>query len=624
MLSYSNDTEANQPFRNFVELVDTKCRELPYDIDHWIEMARKHDPSTRTHQNIIASSVKPRELYLETLQHLNVSLHQALALIDNTESLELPHLTMDMPIETLVRKFLEYSGNIREATEKNQSFSSFFNSILDRITFIRRDLNQTILRCAVGEINFKQAEHNIRVLEPVFEECSEKNILKKKSNLAELTELLLQKVEMDVSVRQSIQDRHVMHSTLQMYLNHVESNPDFTQLFPSLQYKIRQIISRPLDSILSKQQHEVDVAVYELQHLLEPVQGRMTVNVPDSAASVHQLIQQAIAQQEEMSRLKLNVMGAFKHLVTQLDEMFQFQPFTPVQSASVLGVAWMQHPLTSPESIRDFKHQLEYVKKSDAYQRLMQCFGNNKLDESFKFVDQKMSEMADQLEINERIKSINCEPHTNAIFNASDLFIKASVVDPMMARREIIHRAGYLMGIKKYIQQLCESVRAHLYLVYYEHSLQPEKINLTAKINAVLNQVSSEFYHRKQCDERIERHVFTGAVQQIFEEICDTELEKNMIIFNLRQRIKELFLMLNQTSHYSRKEIRKKIIDEKNELKEHLIDANIPRLRHFINTLSKQTYAGIHDQSTRQLESLKKKLRSLIQQKVAMEQVVIL
>ena len=33
--------------------------------------------------------------------------------------------------------------------------------------------------------------------------------------MTQLTEVVLQKVEMDVSVRQSIQDRHVMHSTLQ-------------------------------------------------------------------------------------------------------------------------------------------------------------------------------------------------------------------------------------------------------------------------------------------------------------------------------------------------------------------------------------------------------------------------
>ena len=66
---------------------------------------------------------------------------------------------------------------------------------------------------------------------------------------------------MDVSVRKSIQDRQVMHSTLQIYLNHVETNPDFSELLPTLQYKIRQIISHPLDSVVSKQQQEVDVAV---------------------------------------------------------------------------------------------------------------------------------------------------------------------------------------------------------------------------------------------------------------------------------------------------------------------------------------------------------------------------
>ena len=166
----------------------------------------------------------------------------------------------------------------------------------------------------------------------------------------------------------------------------------------------------------------------------------------------------------------------------------------------------------------------------------MQCFGDQQLDASFQFVDQKMSEMADQLEINERIESINAPSESGDIFNASDLRIQASTVDPVKVRREIIHRAGYLMGIKHYIQQLCESVRAHLYLVYYDHSLDPERINLNSRINNVLNQISTEFYDRKHCEETIDRNVFMASVKQIFEEICDTELEKNMAIFTLRQK----------------------------------------------------------------------------------------
>ena len=219
-------------------------------------------------------------------------------------------------------------------------------------------------------------------------------------------------------------------------------------------------------------------------------------------------------------------MGAFKHLVTQMDQMFQFRPFTPVQAASCSGAAWMQHPLTSSEGIREFKGQLESVKKSDAYQKLMQCFGDQQLDASFQFVDQKMSEMADQLEINERIESINAPSESGDIFNASDLCIQASTVDPVKVRREIIHRAGYLMGIKHYIQQLCESVRAHLYLVYYDHSLDPERINLNARINNVLNQISTEFYDRKHCEETIDRNIYGHQLNKYLKKFVIQSLKK--------------------------------------------------------------------------------------------------
>ena len=335
-----------QPLRQFIEMIDAKCQEIPSDIDHWIDMAAKHEPKSKTHRNIIQSSVKPREVYLTTLQKLHASLMEAADIIDEKDVVLQVDINLDMPIETILRKYLQATKQLRKAAENNQSFVQFFNALLDRVSYIRTDLNQTILRCSLGDINYKDAEHQIRVLEPVLEERLEMHIAKKKNRITELTELLVQKVEMDVSVRQSIQDRQVMHSTLQMYLNHIESNSEFSELLPTLQYKIRQIVSRPLDSILSQQQQEVDVATYELQQLLEPIQGKMSVSVPDSAASVHQLIQQAISQQEDMSRLKVNVLGAFKHLVSQMDQMFQFQPFTPVQAASVLGAAWVS---TSPK-----------------------------------------------------------------------------------------------------------------------------------------------------------------------------------------------------------------------------------------------------------------------------------
>lgn len=616
--------DPHHPLRQFIQLVEIKCHELPRDIDHWIAMAAKHEVASKTHQNIIQSSVKPREVYLTTLQKLHGALLDAMQILEGAGHVPDTDVSPDLPVETIIRKYLQATTHLQDISKNSQSVHVFFNGLLERILFIRNDLNQTILRCSAGEINYKNIEHQLRVLEPAFDESFKAHIEVRKSRLTDLTEALLQKVEMDVSVRQSIQDRHVMHSTLQMYLNHIESNPEFNELMPTLQYKIRKIVSRPLDAMLSKQQQEVDVATYELQQLLEPVQGKMTVKVPNSATSVHQLIQQALAQQDEMTRLKVNVMGAFKHLVNQVDQLFQFKPFTPVQSASVLGVAWMQHPLTSAENIRDFQKELGSITQSESYQKLMQSFGSQNIDESFRFVDKKMNEMADQLEINERVQAMNQFNSSPVLVDATSFCIQATPQDPLKVRREIIHRAGYLMGIKTYIQELCDSVRAHLFLVYYEHSLSPETINLTSKINKIMNQVSTEFYDRKNTDEAIDRNVFMASVRQVFEEICDTELEKNMAIFTHRQRIKVLVQTLKETNKYSRKDIRKKIIAEKNELKELLIDTNIPRLKEFIHVLSKSTYETIHHDSVYQLDGLKKKLKTLIQQKVALEQVVVL
>ena len=87
-----------------------------------------------------------------------------------------------------------------------------------------------------------------------FETSLEQHIINNKIRLDEISDILLQRIEMDLSVRKSIQDRAAMHSTLQTYLSHIESNKDFDQLMPTIQYKIRQKITAPLDSILSEQQ----------------------------------------------------------------------------------------------------------------------------------------------------------------------------------------------------------------------------------------------------------------------------------------------------------------------------------------------------------------------------------
>ena len=613
-----------QPIRHFYELVETKCDELPSDISHWKEMASQHEEESKTHKNIIQSSVKPREAFLIELKQVKNQMQKALDVIDSEKGVKLPEINLDMPFETIMRKYSEFTQELSSVAENSQSFAFFFKDLMSRILFIRTDLSQTILRCSTGEINLKEVEHQLKVLEPELETIMEEDILEKKGYLSTFTEQLIQKVELDVSVRQAIQDRHVMHSTLQTYLKQVDSNTDFKKLLPTIQFKIKQIISRPLDNILSEQQHEVDIAKHELVHLIEPVGGQTAINVPDSVSSVHQLLQQAVNKTEEMNRLKVNVMGAFKHLVTQMDQLFQSQPLPPVQAASVLGAAWMQHPLTSPESIRDFKGQLDVIKKSDSYIKLSQYMGESRVDESFRYIDLKMNEMAEQLEMNERVESMKVEEDLPVLVNATDVSVQTNAIDPFKVRKEIMARMGYLSTIKTYIKQLSDSIKAHLLLVYYEHSLNPEKVNLKLRTNAVLNQISAEFYDRKNTDESIDKHVFMNAVKAVFDEICDVEMEKNIQIFELRNQIKSLFKTLRQTNPMARKTVRKKLINQRKELKLKLIEINAPRLKLFVDTLSESTYENIHLESLEKVEDLKEKLRRLVQQKLAMEQMQVL
>jgi hypothetical protein len=610
-----------KPLRHFHELVQAKCEELPEDIENWEHMANQHDEESRTYQNIIQSSVEPRQEYLRILTKVNMKISDIFKIIEGDNEVNLPDVNLEMPVETVLRKYADFTLGLSDILESNHSFNRFFNELIDLILHIRSDLSQTILRCSKGDLNFKEVEHHLKVIEPDLETIMEDHILEKKSLLSSFTEQLIQKIELDVSVRQTIQDRHVMHSTLQTYLNQIEVNDDFSSLIPTLQFKIRQIVSRPLDQILSEQQVEVDVTKHELNQLLEPVSGQNEFKVPDSAASVHQLLQQAVKKTEEMNRLKANVIGSFKHLVTQIDQLFKFDPLPPVQAASVLGAAWMQHPLTSADSIRDFKSQLSVIKKSESYIKLTQYMGNSRVDESFRFIDVKMDEMANDLEMNTRLESISADGELPILVNATDVSLQSKKVEPKKARKEILSRVTYLNGVKSYIKQLSDSVRAHLLLVYYEHSLNPEKVNLAAKTQSVLNKISTEFYERRNSDESIQKSVFMGTVKNIFDEMCDEEIEKNHQVFEIRKNINSLFRTLKQTNPLARKTVKKKLMIERKSLKKKLIEVNTPRLKQYIDVLSQGTYEEIHYESFNKIDDLRVRLNHLVQEKLAMEQI---
>ncbi|MEK9727042.1 MAG: hypothetical protein VW397_02920, partial [Candidatus Margulisiibacteriota bacterium] len=197
-----------QPLQQFLELVEAKCNELPNDIEHWNQMANKHDLESRTHLNIIQSSVRPRESYLNELLKVKAHIHQAMDIIEQKDVAALPEINLEMPFETILRKYTEFTKEVSVIAEDSHSFSDFFKGLMDRIGYIRTELAQAILRCSKGEINLKEIEHQFKVLEPELESVIEEKVLEKKGSLSALTEQLIQKIELDVSIRQAIQDRH--------------------------------------------------------------------------------------------------------------------------------------------------------------------------------------------------------------------------------------------------------------------------------------------------------------------------------------------------------------------------------------------------------------------------------
>ena len=125
-------------------------------------------------------SVEPREAYLSALLQLKQQLIDTIAIIDGRSTLERPKTHLEMPIETILRKYIEFTAELRSVTENNQSFTLFFNDLLERLTMIRTELSQTILRCSMGDANFKEMEHQLKVLEPDLEAVMDQHLRDKK------------------------------------------------------------------------------------------------------------------------------------------------------------------------------------------------------------------------------------------------------------------------------------------------------------------------------------------------------------------------------------------------------------------------------------------------------------
>ena len=82
--------------------------------------------------------------------------------------------------------------------------------------------------------------------------------------------------------------------------------------------------------------------------------------------------------------------------------------------------------------------------------KLTQYVGEGRVDESFRFVDKKMDEMAEHLAMNERFQ--HWSSGGAAGINAATDVGLTPWVGPIKARREILSRGHYLKNIKGYIQ----------------------------------------------------------------------------------------------------------------------------------------------------------------------------
>ena len=56
MTESSKETDLFQPLTDIYCLIEQKCNELPADINHWHSVAKRHDKTTKSYQNIMKSS----------------------------------------------------------------------------------------------------------------------------------------------------------------------------------------------------------------------------------------------------------------------------------------------------------------------------------------------------------------------------------------------------------------------------------------------------------------------------------------------------------------------------------------------------------------------------------------
>ena len=120
-------------------------------------------------------------------------------------------------------------------------------------------------------------------------------------------------------------------------------------------------------------------------------------------------------------------------------------------------------------------------------------------------------------------------------------------VNPDDARQAIIERSRYLLFVKEYVAQLCEVVRAQLYYLFYLHSIDSKSMNIKYRVRQTLNHVVETFMNMENLDFKVDRDVLLNAAKNVFFEMSDIEMEKNLDIVQQKKVVRDLMVVLYQT-----------------------------------------------------------------------------
>ncbi|MGA0241558.1 MAG: hypothetical protein ACO3K7_01005 [Candidatus Marinamargulisbacteria bacterium] len=612
----SND-DSRQFLADNLRLMTIKCQELPDDISYWVGVANQSSATSQAFESVMVASVTPRKRYLDELTRLQRGITDILDIYSTPMNQDAPEISSEMPIETIVRKYMKFNQWVTEIDQKDRAITSVFIDVDECIEFIRNKLSQPVLSCSKGSVSFKDIQYHVSKIQSDTVTMIQKAHEKSKKGLSILTDQLLQKIESDVASQQTITDRHTMHQQLQVYLGTIESNHDFHRLMPSLQETIRQTIYRPLSVMSTQQQASITLARDELKQLKAPFDSRSLTDC--SGMAVHQLIQNAVDQAHELNRLKSNMMGAFTNMVTQMSHLFNAQMSTPIHAATLVGTAFLENPLTSESCVNDFKEQLSVIQSSDTYKALKHTAGSEHLSESFDFLEAKMTHLAESLSIRDDLTmSVVADSSSNnkIISPLSDVSDDHRLE---RIRKTLVTRYQHATRVSTQIKCLLQCVTAQVIWTYYQQSIQSD-ICVKNRIQAIVSNLSTDFYDQYNQEFNLRKSVFIATVNTIIHNRCYLEMEKNRRLFYAKSQVSTLYKQCQNARGQYRHTLRHHLNQKRFAWQQMVLSIAISRLRELISIISQVDGWPPNNSDALTLSQLKIELSERIHQQQVFDQ----